>query len=264
MIKKYVNTRGLNFRSEPRVVEDTKITTLHLGQSVEIIGQADRPGWLTAEIQLNGNTQSGFISEKFLRVPVSKEREQLIFQAIAEWERFELGLGKETQDPYFKFVGEMWRAIGMDLDGRDTDVPWSAAAISFMIRNAGEKIPSSKYSKFRFAAAHARYINDSISRRDGNDQDTPFWGFRLGERKPQLGDLVCRARAGQSLTFDFARNTGFFKSHCDLIVGMSDEKVLTIGGNVGNSVRVTEYDLTPSGFLDDTNEVFMFLGNTHP
>ena len=263
MVIKYVNTRSLNFRSEPRVTEHSKISALHLGQSVEVTGVSERAGWVSADVVLDETKVSGFLSEKYLRAQVSQEREELIQQAVSEWLRFRMGLGKEFEKPYFEFVGEMWQAIGMNLNGRDRDVPWSAAAISFMVKNAGVSRPQSKYSNFKFAAAHARYIHDSIMKREKDDSLAPFWGMRLEEQHPQVGDLVCRSRAGQELSFDFARTNQYFKSHCDLIVGMSDDRVLTIGGNVGHSVKITEYDLTPQGFLDDTKRVFMFLANTH-
>jgi hypothetical protein len=146
---------------------------------------------------------------------VAEAREGLVAQAISEWLRFEKGLGRETVDPFFKYVGEMWKAIDISLDGKDTDVPWSAAAISFMVGNAGKKF--AKYKKFRFAPAHSRYIFGSIGRRMNNDETTPFWGMRLFEAQPQLGDIVCKWRETPQ-TFETAAVSDAYKSHCDIIV----------------------------------------------
>jgi hypothetical protein len=157
----------------------------------------------------------------------------------------------------------MWKAIGMNLDGRDRDMPWSAAAISFMVRNAGKALATSEYPNFRFAAAHARYVNDSIKKRKANDQQTPFWGFDLHEKRPRLGDIVCKSRAGNNIDFEHAARHNSFKSHCDIIVRIKDETVVAIGGNVGQSIKRTEYDLTPDGFLDDTKNVYAVLVNRH-
>ena len=44
---------------------------------------------------------------------VSSCVEALIAQTIREWLRFEKGLGREFDDPFAGYVGEMWQAIGM-------------------------------------------------------------------------------------------------------------------------------------------------------
>ena len=71
------------------------------------------------------------MSEKYLRKPVSLGREALIHQVFVEWERFNFGLGREHHDPYFKFVGEMWKQISFELDGTDRDIRWFATEIFY-------------------------------------------------------------------------------------------------------------------------------------
>ena len=132
-----------------------------------------------------------------------------------------------------------------------------------MVRNAGKALPNSKYLQFRFAAAHARYVHDSIKKRLENDENTPFWGFDLHERQPQIGDIVCRGRANSSVDFEYAAKHHRFKSHCDIIVRIKEEAVVAIGGNVSHSIKRTEYDKTPDGFLDDTKNVYALLVNLH-
>ncbi|HSA79293.1 MAG TPA: DUF2272 domain-containing protein [Geminicoccaceae bacterium] len=254
----YVDAEALNLRSRPEVAADTRLALLHLCQQVDVLGRADEPGWVRVSAEIRHERVEGFVSEQFLRAPVDDAREALIAQAIREWLRFEKGLGREFNDPFAGFVGEMWQAIGIDLDGRDRDVPWSAAAISFMVRSAGDTFR--QYRNFRFAAAHARYIHDSIVRRQAGDNDTPFWGFRLHERRPELGDMVCRWRETER-DFDDAAVSDQFKSHCDIIVRVTTDEVFAIGGNVSHSVSITRYDKTQSGFLADTNNVFAHLVN---
>ena len=254
----YVDAEALNFRSRPEQDPGTRLALLHLCQRVDVLGEADAPGWTRISAEIDGHPQEGFVSRQFLRAPVADAREALIAQAITEWLRFEKGLGREFDEPFAGFVGEMWQAIGIDLDGRDRDVPWSAAAVSFMVRNAGETFR--QYRNFRFAAAHARYIHDSIVRRQAGDADAPFWGFRLHERRPELGDMVCRWRETER-DFDDAAVSNQFKSHCDIVVRITNDEVFAIGGNVGHSVNVTRYDKTASGFLADTKNVFAHLVN---
>jgi hypothetical protein len=257
-MRMHVDTEALNLRSEPDISPETRLGILHLCQPVDVLEQTESPGWVRVSAELDGRTQEGVVSGRFLRAPASDAREALIAQAIREWLRFEKGLGREFNDPFAGYVGEMWQAIGMSLDGRDRDVPWSAAAISFMVRHAARSF--SRYQNFRFAAAHARYIHDSIVRRQANDATAPFWGFRLHERRPELGDLVCRWRETER-DFDDAAVSDTFKSHCDIIVRITADEVFAIGGNVNHSVGITRYDKTPSGFLAGSNNVFAHLVN---
>jgi hypothetical protein len=264
MTLSYVDVEALNLRSRPVADPGTRVAILHLGQQVERIEDVERmedvdqAGWVRIGTTVDGAPTEGFVKAEFLRQPVPDPREALIEQAVKEWLRFEKGLGKEDVDPFYRYVGEMWQAIGLDLDGKDRDVPWSAAAISFMVRHAGKK--AKLYKKFRFAPAHARYIHDSIKKRLDGDTATPFWGFRLHENRPQLGDLVCRWRETPR-TFDDAVTQDSFKSHCDIIVRITANDVLAIGGNVNQSVSITTYKLTESGFLADRDEVFAHLVN---
>jgi hypothetical protein len=262
---KFVNVESLNLRSAPAVDTNTLIGPLFLGHAVRTTGSIDPAnGFVPVDVQFEGGQQSGFVSAKHLREPVSDSREALIAAAVHQWLRFERGQGLEHENPFFKFVGEMWQAIDIDLDGRDRGVPWSAAAISFVVRQAAEK--HSAYGRFKFADGHARYIHDSIKKREAGDTDTPFWGFRIGERKPQIGDLVCKNR-GDGITFDIARRTDQFKSHCDIVVAIDSSKnqLLALGGNVSQSFETTVYRLAPGDFLaaltPSGSTVFALLAN---
>jgi hypothetical protein len=257
-MRQYVDVEALNLRSSPKATSANRLAILHLGQPVDTLGPAEVDGWSEVSVEVDDETLRGFCSSRFLRDPVSTAREALLAAGIREWLRFEKGLGQESVEPFFRYVGEMWRAIGLDLDGRDADQPWSAAAMSFMVRQAAQQFPF--YKKFRFAAAHARYIHDAIVKREVGDPDTPFWGFRLHERRPQLGDLVCRWRE-VPVDFDRAAKHDNFKSHCDVVVHIAADEILALGGNVSNSVSLTRYEKTGAGFLAATNNVFAHLVN---
>lgn len=254
----YVTATSLNFRSAPDETPASRKGALALCHPVEIVAEPE-PGskFCRARTMFRGAVEEGFVSRAHLRSAVSPTRETLIAQAAKQWARFERGLGKETVDPFYRYVGEMWQAIGLNLDGRDTDQYWSAAAISFIVRNSGEE-----YASFRFAAAHARYIHDAIMRRNEGDQSAPFWGYRLHERRPQLGDIVCKWRESR-VDFDDAVHRDDFKSHCDIVVQIDTvaNTLLAIGGNVSNSVSVTTYALGGDDFLAAEGNVFALLAN---
>jgi hypothetical protein len=83
----------------------------------------------------------------------------------------------------------------------------------------------------------------------------------LHERRPQLGDLICKWRE-VPVDFDVARHRDDFKSHCDVVVTIDSEReLLAIGGNVNNSVSTTVYRLDPGDFLADRDNVFALLAN---
>lgn len=256
----FVQSKVLNLRNAPQVEPATLIGPMDLNQPVETLSEPDAKGWVAAKAQISGGVREGVCKAEFLRTPVSAEREALLAAARSQWRRFDQGRADEHIDPFFRFVGEMWRSIGLDLDGKDRDQPWSAACISFLVREAGRVHP--RYNSFKFAAAHGRYVHDAIQARIQH-RDAPFHGFRRGERVPQLGDIVCKPREGSGVTFETATATGEFKSHCDIVVAIDSPnfKLLTIGGNVGHSVAITEYPLGPGDFLAANSGVFALLAN---
>lgn len=187
-MNKYVDVEGLNLRKTPEIESDNRLTVLHLGQQVEVINE-DSLGWTEVRVTadrkqqgflktvLTAQPETGFLEQRSLREPVSDEKEILVAEAVHQWVRFEFGQAQEHEDPYYKHVGEMWKSIGLDLDGRDRDVPWSAAAISFMVKRAAKKV--SKYKNFKGSPAHWRYIHRSISQRHDAVKAAAFWGYRL-------------------------------------------------------------------------------------
>lgn len=256
MVVMKVKADSLNLRSTPKIKDDNIINALVLAQEVEILGGAPTDRFWEVQTVVSGSTLRGFVSAAFLRQPVSEKKEALISAAVKEWLRFEGGNKFEFDDPQFKHVGEYWSKIGLaPLDGRDRDQPWSAAFISFVARTAG-------YSNFKFAAAHSTYIYDAVDKRTASDAAAPFWGFDVNEHKPQLGDLVCRGRNGSSIASMSSLPRGGFKSHCDIVVGINDTEVRTLGGNVSQSVSITSYPLDSSGFLRKVNAVFGVLKNS--
>lgn len=256
MAKKAVQVRSLNFRKRPGT-GSAIIKSLRMGKKVEILGDAEEPGWKHVRVKVGGERKKGFVHGAFLRDLVSPAREDLMNIAIKEWIRFDRGAGKEHRHPYFEFVGEMWQMIGRDLDGKDREVPWSAACISYFVRKAADSHPD--YGDFRFAAAHARYIHQSIQRKL-TQEDGPYWGFRRTEKAPELGDLVCQWRVRRR-TYDFARDHDAFASHTDLVVAVNEDSVTTIGGNVGHSVKMKTYRLNSNGLLRNERKVFALMKN---
>lgn len=256
----YVDVPALNFRSEPEVASDTKIGAVFLGQKLSDVEASDTDGWVACSAEIEGVARDGFVSAKFTRPPLSENRERLVASVHREWMRFDRGAGKEHVAPFAGFVGEMWQAIGINLDGTDRDTPWSAAAISFFVRNSGPA-----YANFLFAAAHSKFTNHAIRARIDGDQSVPFWGFRLNELRPKIGDIICRDNPNfaPAVDFDVAAVQDSFRSHTDVVMSIDSEnnKLLAIGGNVSHSVKIAEYDLDAGDFAADTNHTYAILRN---
>lgn len=261
--RRFVNVKALNLRSTPSAASSANVLrVLSLGQPVELIGDQQSGWW---PVLAPDGSERGFVKALIddadgigtpsLRAPAEAAREALVGEAVRQWERFRFGQGKETVDPFFRMVGEMWAAIDLPHDGRD-DIPWSAAAISFMVRQAAAS--HATYRQFRFNASHSKYIHDAIRR--AGQAGAPFHGFRLFEHKPQLGDLVARSREG-AISFEQAAASDAFKSHTDIVVAVHADAVYAIGGNVSDSVSVTRYAKTDSGHLSEAGGVFALLVN---
>jgi hypothetical protein len=268
MAQKFIDIEALNLRSSPNSSSSAnRIGTMFLGHEVDEIGPAPVTGWTEIKTTIDGTAHTGMVKSEIngvpsLRDPVDPAREALVAQAIKEWLRFERGQGLEHHSPFYKFVGEMWEAIGSKLNGTDRGVPWSAAAISFMVRNAAATVP--KYKDFKFAAAHAKYMHDSIVQRGKKNNNAPFWGYQLWEKRPEIGDIACKWRVTRRDYAD-AKARDDFTSHSDIIVSIRNDHVLAVGGNVNHSVSISRYEKTPVGFLAKTNRkksgVFMIMVN---
>lgn len=152
---------------------------------------------------------------------------------------------KETDDGFWQRVGVFWRdGVGKDLTGKNSDFPWSAAFISFIMRKAeaGER--------FKFNAQHSVYIRAAIKAQEKGNPQYGFWGFRLSERSPEVGDLVSYSREA-GISFD--TQSANYKSHTDIVVAKLAGAIQVIGGNVGNSVSRKTLRLTEEGVLADHN-----------
>jgi Uncharacterized protein conserved in bacteria (DUF2272) len=290
-MKAFVKTDGLMLRSAAVVKPATAIRALPLAQAVDVTGNDPREGWKKIDVTIEGGTLSGVVNGKFLRDEQSPLTEALLQECARHWILFRRGLAREfwesghqycskngheapaqptaacgevitADQDYFKLVGEMWRQIGINLDGKDRGQPWSAAFISFVIRKAG-------YTKFRFAQRHSIYIQQAIGARESGDAGADYWGFRLTEHTPKLGDLVCQWREVER-TYDFAKTHDSYKAHCDVVVELRDDHTIrTIGGNTSNAfgtksadtVGMKSFRLDSDGFLRKENRLFAILEN---
>ena len=138
------------------------------------------------------------------------------------------------------------------------DTPWSAAFISYVVREAGVE-PNA----FHFANAHRVFIYDAFAtsavEATGKPSDQLYRACPLSATRPRVGDLVCFQReaalAGASeqevrerIRADVADNAearSVRKTHCDVVafIDAPARKMYVIGGNVDHSVGVRKLNL---------------------
>lgn len=127
--------------------------------------------------------------------------------------------------------------------------PWSAVAISCIMKNAGIT-----KEQFRFSQRHSTYIRAAVKAKKSGDTAAAYWGFRIDEAVPRAGDLIGHGRG--NLTFEEAQELydreGSYESHADIVVEARPGEIDVIGGNVSESVTKKTLATDPkSGILTD-------------
>jgi Domain of unknown function (DUF1906)/Uncharacterized protein conserved in bacteria (DUF2272) len=253
-----VTTEGLRLRTAPN---GTIIREMTVAEPVVDLGPSTVEGWR----KIGTTSGDGVVFDKYLREPGRPEVETLLRVTIDEWLRFAKGKGDEKADPYCGFVREMWAAIGEAYDGRSKysngeEVPWSAAFISWVVRGAGLA-----YASFQFASSHSVFVNNAIKARVTGRADKPFWGYRITEQRPNIGDIIQRNRGKGTFSYSFAENHSEYSSHSDIVVEVTPDVVRVVGGNVSDTVSagtdLQEYTLDVNGFLESGQRVIALLKN---
>ncbi|WP_291295933.1 DUF2272 domain-containing protein [Elioraea sp.] len=130
-----------------------------------------------------------------------------------------------------------------------TDVPWSAAFISFLARSAGYDrgdVPS--------ADAHWRIV-DALMQREAAFPGRAAFGVASPEDQAAMpGDILCATRSGErgryAVPEDRLAEAGrAVPMHCDVVVGTRPDVIEVVGGNVGDAVRMALLPALPDGRL---------------
>jgi hypothetical protein len=184
--------------------------------------------------------------------PVASARESMVLLAVQEWFRFgrqtvtyrdgkshleQLGVQEREAS---ERVRDYWKSVNRpDLSGMDTEVPWSAAFISWDVESAG--VPRDLFCP---DIRHTVYVERLVER--AKRPGALLIPRRLNERRPAPGDLICSSRANGTTTLD---NLDRGPGHCDIVVEVRPGAVEAIGGNVSDSVTRSVFPLDETGFL---------------
>ncbi len=137
-------------------------------------------------------------------------------------------------------INDYWKSVDRpDLSGLDTEVPWSAAFISWDIASAG--VPRDLFCP---DARHTIYVERIVIR--AREPDAAFIAHHVNEYAPRVGDLICASRDNGGTTLE---NLNRGPGHCDIVVEVRRGEVHAIGGNVRDSVSRSVFPLDANGFL---------------
>ena len=267
---------GANIRSEASA-GSAALGNLRFATRLREIAVSDSK-WKQVEVT-NGPLagKSGYVSAVNLAAVHSEGAARLVQAAALYWDKFSRGAGKEWDDGtgvtpkgpnYKKMVLEMWDALGGGRPPNNNtshpNWPWSAAGMSAFVREAAK---GGGYAAFRYSNGHHAFIKHGVRMREEKDASGPFWGYRLHEHRPRIGDLVVRWRGGVK-TYDAVKaimNTSTtFLSHTDVVCEVKSGYLWALGANNSDSVSRKKYLLDENGFVRLTGDRFMILKNMVP
>jgi hypothetical protein len=200
---------------------------------------------------------NGAAMPAFHTVLVQVAREELA--RIAGRKDITAGLGHKRHDASLRAVlKQYWiRGAGRSADAAeaeiDAETAWSAAFISFCVREAVARAGTP--AVFAFSAGHWEYAGAAIRNGFQAVPRPAFVGFPphgAGAETPRLGDIVGWSRTERIADFadalKAARATRAqdrqYASHFDIVVAVATDKATLIGGNVSNTVKETTVVLT--------------------
>ena len=174
--------------------------------------------------------------------------------AKAEYDRYH-GID-EGAEPLRSRIADYYEAGGgsRTLDPTLDENAWSAAFVSFCIKQSGASA-----SQFSYSMQHSVFVHAAIA--NALAGTGVFRGHRIGDHALQLGDLVHHNRSGGKLTYEYARDHANYPSHSCIVVGFEDvdgvRHAITIGGNEGiaggtGTVGRKSFPLDAKGCLDQS------------
>jgi len=186
--------------------------------------------------------------EAFGRQRVYMEDGVLVIKPVGVWEDDRKGS---------ELVAKYWQLLDPDtpLTGQDCDEPWSAAFISWAMRRGG--VDPAQFEK---SAAHRDYVRKIIAH-----EHDPAFTLRPrdpADYAPRSGDIICRGRGPSRDIADYRSMPADAALHCDIVVANANGKLESVGGNVRQSVSMSEREVDAAGRLGAP--WFIVIENRYP
>ena len=208
---------------------------------------------LLAACASNPSSQEPALSRR----PDAPHRAALLAAAENEWHFFggqqidmrheplsapRLGL-LEDEGEAVQRVGLYWQSVGRNYTGADSEQPWSAAFISYLMQTAGVAADD-----FLPNEDHFSYL--SFLKQRQNEPDPLFVLRPAASTAVVPGDLICTARDNNMIDTIAEIHPGV-PGHCDLVFEVHAQQgwAGVIGGNVYNSVSESLIPLSPAGMV---------------
>ena len=171
-----------------------------------------------------------------------------VIKPVGLWEDDRLGSER---------VAEYWRVLDPDsgLSGYDCDDPWSAAFISWVMIRSGVDP-----AQFTRSAAHRDYLQTIIAHTD--DPEFKLKARLPADYAPRPGDIICRGRGRHRDLTAYRDLPADAELHCDLVATNANGKLESIGGNVRQSVSLSEREVDSAGKLPPP--WFVVIENRYP
>lgn len=235
-----IDSSEANLRATPSTAQ-APLARLPVGHLVVALAEAEG-NWRRCRTEIDDSILEGFINVSLLRSEITPEVDRLVELAGAEYKRFLFGTRHETHPQSMNRIKEYW--LSFSTSAQPVSEPWSAAFISFIVKN------THLGKSFTFSGRHTDYLSDSKRAKLTSDSSRAYWAVRLNERRLEVGDLVAAFRTGGdcgSTVRTYDSLPGDFCSHSDIVVAIRRGEAITIGGNVGNTVKVKKVPLTATG-----------------
>jgi len=178
-------------------------------------------------------------------------RKRSVKIAQDEYEKWGKGSKKDSDNSMYANLKRYWNSLGWnESQWSPTGTAWSSSFISYVMKTA-----KADEEDFKFASQHSTYIYEAIQNKKNNTKKG-FKGYRLNEKKVEVGDLVCYARQGG---IDYDTNSSQYSAHCDLVIGVDSDDAYAIGGNVSDSVSMSKIPLDDKGYVEEGNKRFVVI-----
>lgn len=155
---------------------------------------------------------------------------------------------KETNATMYPTLVDYWKSAGYSWINNSniaqyaTQYPWSSAFISFVMR--------SQYSDFPKSPSHSQYTLWAKSNRQQGA--TKFVAYKPNEYKPEPGDIIVQRRGNFTGNLDNLYQGA--TTHGDIVVSNDGNKIVAIGGNLGDTVTKVSYNAV-NGYLNTANHI---------
>lgn len=245
-----------NFRATASNLQ-APLARLPAGHAVTTTGDPHQAGWQPCRTSIGGHLLDGFVHRSLLRSPISPEVDALVEAAGAEYKDFQFGTRHETHPDSKTRIKAYWLSFAST--AQPVSEPWSAAFISFIVKKAAIA------KSFEFSGRHTDYLSDSKRAFLAGDATRAYWAVRLDQQPLRVGDMVAAYRTGGvcgTKVRSYDSLPGDFCSHCDVVVAVREGKASTLGGNVSNTVKLTEVALTADGRASDGKQRIAVMART--